>query len=59
MAVSQTFSCSSIALSISAVPKLCPETISTSSTLPVILYIPFSSLNAPSPVKYFLGKVEK
>ena len=42
-----------------AVPKLCPETIITSSTLPVILKLPSASLYAPSPVKYILLKVEK
>ena len=35
-AASATFGCATNALSISAVPKLCPETIITSSTLPVI-----------------------
>ena len=44
IALSHTFLCSSIALSISAVPKLWPETIRTSSTLPVILKSPSSFL---------------
>ena len=59
IALSQTFLCSSIALSISAVPKLWPETIRTSSTLPVILKSPSSFLKHPSPLKYLPGKDEK
>ena len=37
IADSATAGCSLIASSMGAVPKLCPETIITSSTLPVIL----------------------
>ena len=59
IADSATFSCSFITSSMGAVPKLCPETIITSSTLPVILKFPLASLYAPSPVKYILLKVEK
>ena len=44
IADSATFSCSFITSSMGAVPKLCPETIITSSTLPVILKLPLSSL---------------
>ena len=58
-ALSTTFGCSFIEFSIGAVPRLWPETITTSSTLPVILYIPFSSLRAPSPGKYLFLYAEK
>ena len=58
IADSATNSCSLIASSIGAVPRLWPETMITSSTLPVILKLPSSSLNAPSPVKYLFSKAE-
>eukprot|EP00967_Tisochrysis_lutea_P049927 scaffold61302_cov33-Tisochrysis_lutea.AAC.2 len=41
--------------SISAVPSLCPDTLSTSSTRPVIQMKPSSSRRHPSPVKYLPG----
>ena len=50
-ALSATSLCSLIEFSIGAVPRLCPETITTSSTLPVILKFPSASLKEPSPGK--------
>eukprot|EP00962_Isochrysis_galbana_P045024 scaffold17620_cov155-Isochrysis_galbana.AAC.5 len=54
-AASTQAGCATSADSISAVPRRWPETLSTSSTRPVIQMKPSSSRRQPSPVKYLPG----